>query len=290
MLKDRAPAKINLFLHVLGRREDGYHLLESLVGFADIGDELALEPGDSPSLLIEGPMAAGLVADDSNLVLKAARLFADAFPAAKTGRFHLIKNLPVASGIGGGSTDAAAALRLLALANGFAVFDPKLMDCARALGADVPVCMEAKPRLMRGIGHELGPVLSFVDQPAVLINPGVALETSAVFTALGLKPGERHVAPGIVDLPATGMNALVRLASTSRNHLEPPASALASKIRRVIAALGGQQGCQLARMSGSGATCFALFDSDAAAQDAAESIKAIHYRWWVRPCRIQVPL
>ena len=290
MLRDLAPAKINLFLHVLGRREDGYHLLESLVGFADVGDDLTLEAGPDLSLTMGGPMAAGLAAEDNNLVLKAARRFSEAFPGTMTGRFHLTKNLPVASGIGGGSSDAAAALRLLAQANAVDPFDPRLMECARALGADVPVCLETRPRLMRGIGHELGPVLRFVDQPAVLINPGVALETSAVFTALGLKSGERHIPPGIVEPPVSGMDALHRLGTTSRNHLEPPAKRLTSRISRVIAALEAQEGCRLARMSGSGATCFALFGSDAAAQNAAESIKAIHYRWWVRPCRIQIPL
>lgn len=290
MLSDLAPAKINLFLHVLGRRADGYHSLESLVSFADIGDDLALDPGPALSLVIDGPMAAGLATEDDNLVLRAGRLFAEAFPEAGTGRFHLTKNLPVASGIGGGSSDAAAALRLLASANKIEPFDPKIMNCARALGADVPVCLETRPRLMRGIGHELGPVLSFLDQPAVLINPGVALETRAVFAALGLKPGERHVPPGTVDIPIAGMGALLRLRTASRNHLEPPARKLASKISRVIDALDRQPGCRLARMSGSGATCFALFESDASAQDAADSIKAIHYRWWVRPCRIQVPL
>jgi len=282
VLRDLAPAKINLFLHVLGRRADGYHSLESLVSFADIGDDLALDPGPALSLVIDGPMAAGLAAEDDNLVLRAGRLFAEAFPEAGTGRFHLTKNLPVASGIGGGSSDAAAALRLLASANKIEPFDPKIMNCARALGADVPVCLETRPRLMRGIGHELGPVLSFLDQPAVLINPGVALETRAVFAALGLKPGERHIPPGTVDIPIAGMGALLRLRTASRNHLEPPARKLASKISRVIDALDRQPGCQLARMSGSGATCFALFPSLAAAKAAEAALSVTQPRWWVR--------
>ncbi len=305
MLRDLAPAKINLFLHILGRREDGYHLLESLVGFADFGDELALEPGPGPSLSLEGPMAAalgdasaatvalrgaGVAGSDDNLVLRAARLFQEVFAGSVSGHFTLSKHLPVASGIGGGSSDAASALRLLCRANQIPTTTPQVAAIARQLGADVPVCLEAKPRLMRGIGHELGPVLTFVEYPAVLIHPGVAVKTPSVFAALKLKPGERYVPPGLVDVPVSGNDALVRLQSATRNHLEPAAIGIAPKIRRVIQAIEAEPGCRFARMSGSGATCFGLFETDAAALNAAQSIKAIHYRWWVRPCRIQIPL
>lgn len=284
MLTDLAPAKINLFLHLLGRREDGYHLLESLVGFADAGDGLSLEPGRPLSLVIEGPMAAGLAAEDDNLILRAGRLFAGAYPEAGTGRFHLVKNLPVASGIGGGSSDAATALRLLARLNGIATSDPPLLAVARALGADVPVCLEAQPRLMRGIGHELGPALAFKAEPALLVNPGVAVETRAVFSAIGLAPGERFTPP------ARGKEPGPAFARERRNDLEAPALALAPEIGGVLAALCGEAGCRVARMSGSGATCFALFDTEAAARAAAEALAARNSHWWVRPCRLQIPL
>lgn len=283
MLTDLAPAKINLFLHVLGRREDGYHLLESLVAFADVGDGLALEPGRPLSLVIEGPMAAGLAAEDDNLVLRAGRLFAEAYPLAGTGRFHLVKRLPVASGIGGGSSDAAAALRLLTRLNGVAPNDPPLQAIARRIGADVPVCLEAQPRLMRGIGHELGPSLAFEAVPALLVNPGVAVETRAVFSAIGLKPGERFTPP------ARGMEPGPAFARETRNDLEAPALALAPEIAGVLAALRAEAGCRVARMSGSGATCFALFDSGEAAAAAARALTARHSHWWVQPCRIQIP-
>lgn len=284
MLTDLAPAKINLFLHVLGRREDGYHLLESLVGFADIGDGLSFEPGRPLSLVIEGPMAAGLAAEDDNLILRAARLFAEAYPEAETGRFHLVKRLPVASGIGGGSSDAATALRLLARLNGIAPSDPPLLAIARALGADVPVCLEAQPRLMRGIGHDLGPVLTFEAMPALLVNPGVEVETRAVFSAIGLKPAERFTPP------ARAMEPGPAFARDTRNDLEAPALALAPEIGEVLAALRSEAGCRVARMSGSGATSFALFTDEAAAQAAAEALAARNFHWWVQPCRIQIPL
>ena len=284
MLTDLAPAKINLFLHVLGRREDGYHLLESLVGFADIGDDLSLEPGRTLSLVIEGPMAASLAVEDDNLVLRGARFFAEAYPKAETGRFHLVKRLPVASGIGGGSSDAATALRLLARLNGIALSDPPLLAIAGSLGADVPVCLEAKPRLMRGIGHELGPVLAFEAVPALLVNPGVAVETRAVFSAIGLKPGERF------KPAARSMETGPAFARDTRNDLAAPARTLAPEIGDVLSALRGEVGCRVARMSGSGATSFALFNDEAAATAAAEALAARNSHWWVQPCRLQIPL
>lgn len=287
LLTDLAPAKINLFLHVLGRREDGYHLLESLVGFADVGDELALEPAARLSLMIDGPMAGGLAVEDDNLVLRAARLFLDAFPEARAGRFLLTKNLPVASGLGGGSSDAATALRLLCRANQMDATDPRVLEVARALGADVPVCVEARPRPMRGIGHELGPVLDCVDTPALLINPGVAVETRTVFAGLGLQPGQRCASPAPALSEADG---LARLGAETRNDLEAPAKALAPKIERVLKALNAASGCRLARMSGSGATCFGLFDSESAVLRAAEMLRMREALWWLQPCRIQVPI
>lgn len=287
VLREFAPAKINLYLHVLGRRADGYHSLESLVSFADIGDDLALEPDAVPTLTLDGPMAAGLSAGDDNLVLKAARLFTEAFPGALTGQFHLTKNLPIASGIGGGSSDAAAALRLLARANRIALAEPRLMALAQALGADVPVCLEAKPCIMRGIGHDLEPVMMSEAMPAVLINPGVAVETRAVFGALALQPGEDFIPASSSKHPdrAPALRAL----ALARNDLEAPAMAVTATISLVLDALRGVPGCDLARMSGSGATCFGLFETMPAVQDAVQSLQVSHPHWWVRPCRINLP-
>lgn len=283
MLDEFAPAKLNLFLHVLGRREDGYHLLESLVSFASVGDRLRFEPGAPLGLSIEGPFGAGLAVEGDNLILKAARAFAAHVCGAQLGAFHLEKNLPIASGIGGGSADAAAALRLLARANGVAPVDPRVMDAARLLGADVPVCLESAPRLMRGIGHELGPKLAARPAPALLVNPCVAVPTAAIFGRLGLKPGARRTAPVVSDLAA------------SRNDLAAPAIALEPEIAQVLAALEAAPGATLVRMSGSGATCFALFANEAARDAAATAInnsdEAITpSRWWIAPCDVQLPL
>ncbi|MFN3482101.1 4-(cytidine 5'-diphospho)-2-C-methyl-D-erythritol kinase [Rhabdaerophilum calidifontis] len=279
-----APAKINLFLHVLGRRKDGYHALESLVSFAEIGDRLSLVPGAPLGLDLCGPFAAPLRGEADNLVLRAARAFAAHISGARLGAFRLEKTLPVASGIGGGSSDCAAALRLLARANGLPADDPRLMDAARALGADVPVCLDpAAPRLMRGIGHELGPALAAAPVPALLVNPGVAVATPAVFAALGLACGARFVPEGAVPGPAGAL-----LAGT-RNDLEPPALRLAPEIGLALAALRAAPGCRLARMSGSGATCFGLFGSGEATASAAARIARDHPRWWLAPTRIMIP-
>lgn len=278
-LQDIAPAKLNLFLHVLGRREDGYHLLESLVSFATCADRLTLEPAAPLGLTVSGPFAAGLAGEGDNLILKAARAFAAHVSGAQTGAFTLEKHLPIASGIGGGSADAAAALRLLARANGVAPGDARLMDAARSLGADVPVCLDpSAPRLMRGIGHELGPKLAARPVPALLVNPGVAVPTGPVFSALGLAPGA-HCASG----------------QDERNDLQPPAIRLQPVIGAVLARLGTQPGVSLTRMSGSGATCFALFDGAGARDAAALAISAAdegitQKRWWVASCEVLMPL
>ena len=262
MLREFAPAKINLFLHVLGRRPDGYHALESLVTFADLGDHLRLEPGDGASLAVTGPQAGALSGEGDNLVLRAARAFAASTGARRAGRFTLEKHLPVASGIGGGSADAAAALRLLARLNGIAADDPRLMDAARLLGSDVPVCLDpASPRLMRGTGHELGPALVAKTCPAVLANPGRAVATAEVFRALNLAPGEAHR-----PVPSPG----------TRNDLEAPAVAIEPEIGALRAALAGEPGCTFARMSGSGATVFGLFERRQDAESAASRLAA---RW-----------
>ena len=283
-----APAKINLFLHVIGRRRDGYHVLESLVGFADCGDDLAFEPGRPLSLIVDGPFAGALAQEDDNLVLRAARAFADTFPEARSGQFRLTKNLPVASGIGGGSSDAATALRLLAQANAVPLGGPDLKRLTRGLGADVPVCLDPHPRLMRGIGHDLGPKLDFARVPALLVNPMVAVETRAVFVKLGLEPGDRFEYAGPVGKASA--DPLVTLAATTRNDLEEAAIRLAPVIAAVLDDLRALPGCRIARMSGSGATCFALFATADEATSAREGIEASARGWWVRNCAISVAI
>ena len=282
-LTETAPAKVNLTLRVTGRRPDGYHELESLVAFARVGDRLAFAPGDALALDVTGPSAAaaGNVAD--NLVLKAARELARRAPDLALGRFDLLKELPVAAGLGGGSADAAAALRLLARANALALDDPRLAAAARATGADVPVCLDAKPRVMRGIGELLSAPLALPRLPAVLVNPGVPLATKDVFAAFARAGGAKAGVP--FDTAAvTGASLEVTLAALAGgiNDLEPAAISLCPAVADALAALGATPGCRLARMSGSGATCFGLYSSEAAAAAAVRTIAAAHAGWWVR--------
>jgi 4-diphosphocytidyl-2-C-methyl-D-erythritol kinase len=274
---ETAPAKVNLTLRVLGRRADGYHDIESLVVFAGVGDELAFAPGDELALTVAGPTAdaAGDIAD--NLVLKAARALAYRVEGLKVGSFALSKRLPVAAGLGGGSSDAAAALRLLAAANGIAPGDPRLMQAARATGADVPVCLDPRPRLMRGIGDILSDPLDLPKLPAVLVNPGVAVPTRDVFAALNPGPGVQSADSGP---PKTAV--LLDEISNGRNDLEEPAIGLQPVIAKVLAVLRKLDGCRLSRMSGSGATCFGLFDSTHSAQAAARTLHVGYPDWWVR--------
>ena len=276
---ETAPAKINLTLHVVGRRADGYHELESVVAFAGVGDLLTFTPGHRLELTVRGPTAhaAGAIAD--NLVLKAARALAERVGDLALGRFALAKRLPVAAGLGGGSADAAAALRLLARANRIAREDPCLMQAARATGADVPVCLDPRPRIMRGIGEILSDPLDLQRLPAVLANPGVAVSTSEVFAALRLAPPRPR--PGGAA-PSSRTAALPDVIVEGRNDLESPAIALRPVIATVLAELRALPGCRLARMSGSGATCFGLFDSSRTAAAAARALRASFPAWWVR--------
>lgn len=278
-LATRAPAKINLTLHVLGRREDGYHDLESLVVFAGTGDDLRLEPGSRLALEVGGPTAplAGNEAD--NLVLKAARLLAERVEGLKAGTFHLTKRLPVAAGIGGGSSDAAAALRLLARLNDLPLSHTGLREAARLTGADVPVCLEPKARMMRGAGEELGAPLHLPRLFAVLVNPRVPVETPAVFKALGLQPGQNL--PG-ANHPSIGQGALIDILKTARNDLEPPALRIQPLIGEALGLLRQTTDCRLARMSGSGATVFGLYDDCAGAAEAAKLIARQRPDWWVK--------
>jgi 4-diphosphocytidyl-2-C-methyl-D-erythritol kinase len=274
---EKAPAKVNLTLHVLGRRADGYHDLESLVAFAGVGDVVTLTPGAALALNVSGPTAAaaGDVAD--NLVLKAARALGALVAGLKLGRFALSKRLPVAAGLGGGSSDAAAALRLLARANAIALDDPRLLQAARATGADVPVCLDPRVRRMRGIGEVLSEPLELSRLSAVLVNPGVAVSTRDVFAALTLPPVGQAAQS---DAPAGA--ALPDEIAKGHNDLEEPAIELEPVIAEVLAVLRKLPSCRLARMSGSGATCFALFDTTAAANAGARSLRVGYPAWWVR--------
>ncbi|ABE63951.1 4-diphosphocytidyl-2-C-methyl-D-erythritol kinase [Nitrobacter hamburgensis X14] len=284
-LSETARAKVNLTLRVVGRRADGFHDLESVVAFADCVDRLTLMPGTDLSLVAGGPRAqeCGQAAD--NLVLKAARLLGERVANLTTGVFALDKHLPVAAGIGGGSADAAAALRLLARANGIAIGDPRLIEAARLTGADVPVCVCSEACVMTGVGETLQP-LGLPAMPAVLVNPRVPVATKDVFAALGLRKGELHV--GVSDVieaivwPKTGapMNDWLAMLADGTNDLEPPAIRVQPVIGEVLARLRAT-GARLSRMSGSGATCFAIFGNEADARNAAQTIRLDRPQWWV---------
>jgi 4-diphosphocytidyl-2-C-methyl-D-erythritol kinase len=285
-LSEDGRAKVNLTLRVVGRRADGYHDLESVVAFADCADRLTLTAGPELSLKTTGPLAQACGETADNLVLKAARLLAEVVPDLKSGEFILDKVLPVAAGIGGGSADAAAALRLLARLNGMALDDPRLKDVALSTGADVPVCLASRACDMAGVGETLVP-LSLPKLPCVMINPRVPVATKDVFKALGLRNGELLVgASDVIEAPAwpeagASIAEWVEALSAVVNDLETPAMRIQPAIAEVLSALRSADGAMLARMSGSGATCFAIFANGAAAQRAAQKILHDHPAWWV---------
>jgi 4-diphosphocytidyl-2-C-methyl-D-erythritol kinase len=285
MLTDEGRAKVNLTLRVVGRRVDGYHDLESVVAFADCADRLTLEPGPELSLTTTGPLAEACGETADNLVLKAARLLAESVPDLKIGAFTLDKVLPVAAGIGGGSADAAAALRLLARLNGIAPDDTRLLDVALATGADVPVCLRSHACDMTGVGEGLLP-LNVPKLPSVLVNPRVPVATKDVFAALGLRNGELLVgATDVIESPAwpdgESIGEWIEALEIVPNDLEAPARRIQPAIGEVLSALGSADGVLLSRMSGSGATCFAIFADAASAQAASEQIRRDHPLWWV---------
>ncbi len=271
---EEGPAKVNLYLRVVGKREDGYHLLDSLAAFAGIGDRLSFQAANDMSLSLAGPFGGALAAEPDNLVLRAARALAELAGIEPRGRLTLEKYLPVASGIGGGSADAAAALRLLCRAWNLAPPPDALARIAALLGADVPVCLAGRPARMRGIGELLDPAPRLPPYGLLLVNPGVAVSTVAVFRARtggfspeAVLPERWHDAAGM----AAGLSGL-------GNDLEAPAIALCPVIADVLAAIAAIPGCRLARMSGSGATCFGLFDDAQAAAEAARNLA--HPGWW----------
>jgi 4-diphosphocytidyl-2-C-methyl-D-erythritol kinase len=279
-------AKVNLTLRVVGRRFDGYHDLESVVAFADCADRLSLTPGSRLDVKTTGPLAQACGETADNLVFKAAQLLGERVPDLKLGEFTLDKVLPVAAGIGGGSADAAAALRLLAQANGLAIDDARLIEVAKLTGADVPVCLASRACVMTGVGETLLP-LSLPKMPCVMVNPRVPVATRDVFAALGLRNGDLLV--GAADVfqaaawPEAGasLEDWVEALAAGSNDLEVPATRIQPVIGEVLAALSATNGAWLARMSGSGATCFAIFENTAEAQRASQEIQQGHPQWWV---------
>ena len=270
-LSELAPAKVNLYLRVTGRRADGYHLLDSLAVFGPAADVLSADAHETLRLDVQGPFAPALAGETDNLVLRAAHLLAEAACVAPQARLVLDKRLPIASGIGGGSADAAAALRLLARLWGV----PVPADLAARLGADVPVCLAARPARMEGIGERLGPAPDLPKFGLLLLNPGAAVSTPAVFRA---RTGG-FSKPAVLPLAWPSAEAMAADLRPLGNDLEAAAIALCPEIADALAWLRALPGCLLARMSGSGATCFALFTNDAAAQAHAEDVPP---GWWAQ--------
>ncbi len=269
---ERAPAKVNLFLRVTGRRADGYHELQSLAVFAGAGDIVSCAPSDRLALDVTGPFSSGLGNAPDNLVLRAARALAPYAAVPATARLTLEKHLPVASGIGGGSADAAPTQRGLAGYWGIGAIPPGL---ALALGADVPVCIESRPAIMRGVGDVLLPAPALPDFGLALVNPGLGVATAEVFRA------RQGVFSPVADLPLSWptASAMARDVAAMGNDLQTPAMAICPAIGAVLAALGAVPGCLLAQMSGSGATCFGLFATAAEAAHAAKVMEG-HAGWW----------
>ncbi len=278
-----APAKLNLYLHVGPPMADGRHPLDSLAAFADIGDDLAAAPADGLSLRIDGPFGAALAADPDNLVLRAARALAQAAGREPNAALRLTKRLPIASGIGGGSADAAAALRALSALWSLNLPADALEAIAAGLGADVPVCVGSRPSVMTGTGETLAPAPALpAEVGVVLVNPGVAAPTGPVYRVFdALTPGRADFAAPALPAAVPDLDALVGLLKARRNDLETAATALVPPIADVLAALRTAPGVRLARMSGSGATCFGLAPDRARAEAAAAAIAGRHPGWWV---------
>jgi len=287
MIREFAPAKINLYLHITSRQENGYHDLDSLVGFADIGDEIALKAGSDFHVDITGPRADDLASEDinNNLVFKASQSFAELTGNPLDVHMLLVKRLPVASGIGGGSSDAAAALRALARNWGIGLDDPRLHEAAAKHGQDVPVCLRTDNCYMTALGVKLAPKMP--QTAVVLANPGKALSTPEVYAEYRngdypfSKSSNLYCAPTSVD-------DMVDVLKQRGNDLYAPAIRLMPEIVEVIEALQSYDRCLLARMSGSGATCFGLFGDMVAAKSAVAQIRAARPHWWVEAGTINI--
>ena len=277
-----APAKINLYLHVTGRRADGFHLLDSLVAFAGVGDTVSVRPASQLGLGVDGPLADGVPKGNRNLVLTAARRLAEATGTKDGAAIRLTKRLPVAAGLGGGSADAAAALKALAALWGVAA--PRggaagvLGAVAETLGADVPVCLAGSAAFVGSIGERIAPAPALPRAWLVLANPGVTLATPRVFAT---RAGPYAKAARFTAAPAAARELAAVLASRA-NDLTQAAVSLAPAVDETLAVLAAEPAALLTRMSGSGATCFALFAAPAPAEAAAARLRAAHPDWWVR--------
>lgn len=284
-----AAAKINLNLHVTGRRADGYHLLDSLVAFADIGDEIEIEPAREFAFHLAGPFADKFSPqenssgpDSKNLVVRAALGMARLAGKAPDFKITLVKNLPLGGGIGGGSADAAAVMRGLMILWGMDENAPGLMALAEELGSDVPVCLIGRAARMQGIGEQITPLVSFPDMPAVLVHPGKHSSTVEIFRRYREDFSSQMPMPEGFETPED----LTDFLRETGNDLTRAACEAVPEIKTVIEALATQKGCILTRMSGSGSCCFGLFQSQVKAGEAAEKIQAAHPGYWVRACRI----
>ncbi|CAN5892095.1 4-(cytidine 5'-diphospho)-2-C-methyl-D-erythritol kinase [soil metagenome] len=285
-----APAKINLFLHVGAPGADGYHPLCSLMVFADAGDRVSLRAGDALAVKVRGPFAEQLAGEGDNLVLRAARaLLAKARGPQALSAFTLEKRLPVAAGLGGGSSDAGAALRLMREDMRPRLDDAELEAVAASLGADGAACLWGRPVLAQGRGEQLSPAPGLPILEAVLVNPGVSVSTPAVYAAFDAAGAFGDVAPPALPEAFESVEELAGWLATTRNDLEAPAVALAPAIGDVLATLSDEPEALIARMSGSGATCFALCQSELEAESLAERIMAMKPDWWVQRCRLGGP-
>ncbi len=274
----QAPAKINLYLHVTGKRADGYHLLDSLIAFADIGDTIEASPAEAISLACDGPFGEALADEPDNLVLKAARLLAQHAGISSGAALRLTKRLPIASGIGGGSADAAASLRALAELWNLTLPEGDMHTLAAQLGADVPICLHGHAAYIGGVGEIIEAAPPLPEAGIVLVNPGKGLSTPAVFKNFRgpMRPEQRF------ERAPQDARELCAMLALRGNDLTEAAIALVPEIAEVQAALTRTPGALLARMSGSGATCFALFEDAARAERAAENLAVEHPNWWVR--------
>ncbi|EME70206.1 4-diphosphocytidyl-2-C-methyl-D-erythritol kinase [Paramagnetospirillum caucaseum] len=277
-----APAKVNLTLHVVGRRDDGYHLLDSLVAFAGVGDTLEFRPADTLRLEVTGPTAGQIPAEGENIVLKAARLLAGAAGVTRGAAITLTKRLPVAAGIGGGSADAAAALKGLMRLWDVVLPAGTLAKVALSIGADVPVCLAGTPTRMMGVGEMLEPAPALPPAWLLLVNPMVPLHTPPVFKA---RTGPFSAADPLTDSPRDA-KALAAALAARRNDLTPPAITIEPVVGEVLAAIAATPDCLLPRMSGSGATCFGLYAEESQARAAAARLAAAHPAWWIAPARL----
>ncbi|MDO9432812.1 MAG: 4-(cytidine 5'-diphospho)-2-C-methyl-D-erythritol kinase [Pseudomonadota bacterium] len=285
-----APAKINLFLHVGAPGDDGYHPLCSLMAFADIGDQLVIHEADALSVRVHGPFAAALADEDDNLVLRAARaLLAHTRGPQPPLCLSLEKSLPVAAGLGGGSSDAGAALRLVRSALSVDIDDDALEALAASLGADGAACLWGRPVVAQGRGERLTPAPRLPIIEAVLVNPGVGVSTPAVYRALDEREAFGEVAPPPMPEAFESIEEFSAWLGMMRNDLQAPAIALAPEIGDVVETLAGEPETLFARMSGSGATCFAICASDIEADALAERVASMQPTWWVKRCRLGGP-